>query len=61
LAVAITTAVASLSWVYFEKPIVRWSHKRRYDPPATFENAVRDTGHTSERVESLPGLNMAAK
>ncbi|HET6143333.1 MAG TPA: acyltransferase [Candidatus Acidoferrales bacterium] len=61
LAVAITTALASLSWVYFEKPIVRWSHKRRYDSRAQVENNVRDPNLTSESASGLPTFDMAAK
>jgi peptidoglycan/LPS O-acetylase OafA/YrhL len=34
LAMAGTITFASLSWRYFEKPIVRWSHKKRYSVPA---------------------------
>jgi peptidoglycan/LPS O-acetylase OafA/YrhL len=43
LAVALTIAFASLLWRYFEKPIIRWSHKRRYSPPPPFEAPVQDT------------------
>ena len=61
LAVAATIAFASLSWRYFEKPIVRWSHKRRYGSPAQFETTSRDTQLTSGSAESLPGFDVAVK
>jgi peptidoglycan/LPS O-acetylase OafA/YrhL len=61
LAVAITTALASLSWVYFEKPIIRWSHKRRYDLPAAFESARRSVQPACEGASSLPSFDLAPK
>jgi peptidoglycan/LPS O-acetylase OafA/YrhL len=61
VAVAITIALASLSWRYFEKPIVRWSHKRRYNSPSQLESSTRDTNLTSESVNRLFGCTMASK
>ena len=46
---------------YFEKPIVGWSHKQRYIPPAPFDIAIQDSTHTSENAESLPSLTMAGE
>ena len=51
LAFAITIVFASLSWRYFEKPIVRWSHKRRYSMPAEDNAAIQDTTPTRKSLQ----------
>jgi peptidoglycan/LPS O-acetylase OafA/YrhL len=61
LAVAVTIALASLSWRYFEKPIVRWSHKQQYSSPAQFVSATENINTPSGSVESLPNFDVAVK
>jgi peptidoglycan/LPS O-acetylase OafA/YrhL len=60
MAVAITIAFASLSWRYFEKPIVRWSHEQRYSPPAPIGTANQQIV-TSYGVLSLPSVHTAGR
>lgn len=45
LAVGITVALSNLSWRYFEKPIVRWGHRWKYDAASKYQS-------TSEQILS---------
>jgi peptidoglycan/LPS O-acetylase OafA/YrhL len=59
LAVTITIAFATLSWRYFEKPIVRWSHKQRCVPPERFDAAIQNSNAISGNVASVSGFEVA--
>jgi peptidoglycan/LPS O-acetylase OafA/YrhL len=40
LALALTIVIASLSWEYFEKPLVRLGHRERYEPAVSLLSRV---------------------
>jgi peptidoglycan/LPS O-acetylase OafA/YrhL len=54
LILAATLAFGKLSWQYFERPIVRWSHKRLYCKP-TVETGAKDLPHEWWTSVSTPG------
>ncbi len=57
LALAITIAVGTLSWRYFEKPIIRWSHgwpNAENKIKASLE--IRDASHAPSRFDVLPSV-----
>jgi peptidoglycan/LPS O-acetylase OafA/YrhL len=54
IALVITTTFCKLSWRYFEKPIVRWSHSWKYAEPAGKEAVARDVSVPRAELAGVP-------